>query len=130
MAASNSIGGLLELQSLSDGALKGRIHRHPKSDRLFFMGHVSGEIAAITYRPPERAAIVSLIHVLQGTPFRHVILDCASNPVYDSLSLFALEAADTVLRVVTPDVKGCEFQKAQLGWLCNSDTFHVERQGK
>ena len=130
LAASNSIGGLLELQNLTEGSLKGRIHRHPKSDHLFFMGHVSGEIAAITYRPPERAAIVSLIHILQGTPFRHVILDCASNPVYDSLTLFALEAADTVLRVVTPDIKGCEFQKAQLAWLCNSDAFHTERHVK
>lgn len=130
LTASNSIGGLLELQSPSEASLKGRIHRHPKSNHLFFMGHVSGEVAAITYRPPERAAIVGLIHILQGTPFRHVVLDCASNPVYDSLTLFALEAAGTVVRVVTPDVKGCEFQKAQLGWLSNSDAFHTERHVK
>ncbi|MEM5779760.1 MAG: hypothetical protein AAGU02_01285, partial [Lawsonibacter sp.] len=92
----------------------------------FFMGHVSGE-AAPSYRTPEREAIVSLIHLLQAAPFQHVIIDCVSNPVFDPLTLFALEAADTVVQVITPDVKGYEFQKAQLAWLGNSDIFQTDR---
>lgn len=125
-----SIGSLLEQKTIAESALKDRIHRHPKSDRLFFMGYVSGEAAPISYKPPERGAIASLMHLLQSTPFQHVILDCMANPVYDNFTLFALEAADTVVRVITPDVKGYEFQKAQLAWLDNSDVFHPERHVK
>lgn len=124
----HSLGGLLERANPTEGALKDHIHRHPKSDRLYCMGHVSGEAAAIAYKPPERAAITGLLHLLQASPFQHIILDCSANPVYDTLTLYALEAADTVIRVVTPDVKGYEFQKAQLGWLSNGDAFRVERQ--
>lgn len=127
LTGNQSIGSLLEQKTITESALKDRIHRHPKSDRLFFMGYVSGEAAPIAYKPPDRSAIAALIRLFQGTPFRHVILDCMANPVYDNFTLFALEAADAVVRVITPDVKGYEFQKAQLAWLDSSDVFHPER---
>lgn len=130
LTPNHSIGGLLELTDPTEGSLKDRIHQHPKSDRLFFMGHVSGEAPAISCKPPERGAVTGLVHLLQASPFRHVLLDCASNPAFDTLTLYALEAAAVVLQVLTPNVKGCEFRKAQLSWMGTGDVFHPERHIK
>ena len=124
----NSLGQVLEYQdTFTESILKDKIHRHPKSDHLYFMGLASGEIASITYKAAERSAVINLLHILKDSPFSYVIVDCDSNPIYDSLTLYALETANTVLRTVSPDVKGFEFQKAQLAWLCNSDSFEVEK---
>jgi len=129
--AHNSLGSVLESsENFTEAALKDKIHRHPKSDHLYFMGLISGEIASITYKAPERRAVINLFHVLQDAPFSYVIIDCDANPIYDSLTLYALETANTVLRTVSPDVKGFEFQKAQLTWLGSSDAFRTDRHIK
>lgn len=130
LIGANSLGALLEQPVVSEGTLKDRIHRHPKSEHLFFMGYVSGEVMGITYRPPHREIITSLLQQLQQSPFRHVIIDGDASPIYDPMTLFALEHAQQVVRVVTPDVKGYEWQKAQLSWLRNSELFHAERHIK
>ncbi|MEA4894082.1 MAG: AAA family ATPase [Oscillospiraceae bacterium] len=130
LGALNSLGSLLETPNFIECGLKDKIHRQPKSEHLFFMGLASGEIASITYKAPERGTVISLIRILEESPFKYLIVDCDSNPIYDSLTLYALETADTVLRTVTPDVKGFEFQKAQLAWLGSSDSFRVERHIK
>lgn len=124
-----SMGGVLE-GAATEAALKGRLHKHPKSDRIFFLGHVSGEMPVMNYKVPQRGAIESLFQVLQGSPFQFCIVDCATSPAFDPLTLCALEAAQQVVRVTTPDVKGWEWQKAQIGWLQNNDAFAVERHIK
>ena len=88
------------------------------------MGLVSGETAAFTYGPPTRSAAISLFQLLGQTPYDYVIVDCDSNPLYDQTTLAALEYAQLGLMPLTPDTKGYEFRKAQLGWLGNSDVFH------
>ena len=131
LSAQNSLGSVLESSdNFTESILKDKIHRHPKSDHLYFMGLVSGEIASITYKAPERRAVINLFHILEDSPFSYVIVDCDSNPIYDSLTLYALEVADTVLRTVSPDGKGLEFQKAQLAWLGSSDAFKTDRHIK
>jgi len=125
--AQNSLGSVLECtDGFTEGALKDKIHRHPKNDHLYFMGLVSGEIASITYKAAERSAVINLLHILEDSPYSYVIVDCDSNPIYDSLTLYALEVADVVLRTATPDGKGLEFLKAQLAWLGSSDSFNIE----
>ena len=126
----HSIGGLLEAPTPTEAGLKDRIHRHPKSDHLYFMGHVSGELPPIHYRPPERGTLGGLFQLLRLAPFAHVIVDCSSNPVFDSMTLYALEYADVVVRVLTPDVKGYEFNKAQLAWMGNGESFRADRHLK
>lgn len=126
----NSLGSLLEKESITEANLKGRIHKHPKSEHLYCMGLISGELAGITYKPPLRAAVAGLMQLLQQSPFHYVIVDCDTNPIYDPLTLYALEQGDAVLRTTTPDVKGYECLKAQMAWLGNSDTFHLERHIK
>lgn len=128
--AANSIGSLLEQPAISEAALKDRIHQHPKNDRLFFMGLVSGEVAGITYRPPQRDPIAGLLQQLQQSPFRQVIIDGDANPIFDPLTLWGVEHAHHVIRVVTPDIKGYEWQKAQLSWLRNSELFRAENHIK
>lgn len=129
--ANNSLGAVLESsENFTDSILKDKIINHPKSSHLYFMGLASGEIASITYKAPERRAVINLFHILADSPFSYVIVDCDSNPIYDSLTLYALETADVVMRVVTPDVKGYEFQKAQLAWLGSSDVFKTDRHTK
>lgn len=127
LTGNNSIGPILTATELTETALKDRMIRHPKSSHIFCMGLISGETAAFTYGPPTRSAAISLFQLLGQTPFHYVIVDCDSNPLYDQTTLAALEYAQLGLTVLTPDTKGYEFRKAQLGWLGNSDVFHMER---
>lgn len=125
----NSLGAVFE-QEVKEAALKDKMLPHPQSDRLYFMGLVSGEVAGINYRLPDRAAVQALFNVLQQSPFSYCIIDCG-NPVMEPITLLALELADVVLRTVTPDVRGFEGMKAKLRWLSNSeDTFRTERHMK
>lgn len=127
LTGNNSIGPILTSTDLTEAALKDRMIRHPKSSHIFCMGLVSGETAAFTYGPPTRSAAITLFQLLGQTPFDYVIVDCDSNPLYDQTTLAALEYAQLGLTVLTPDTRGYEFHKAQMGWLGNSDVFHVER---
>lgn len=122
----NSIGPLLEDRELTEASLKNRMNQHPKSKRIFCMGYASGETSALTYAPPTRETVIRLIQLLQQTPFEYCIVDCDSNPVYNAMSLVALEYAQTGLMTLTPDVCGYEYRKAQFSWLGNRDVFHVD----
>jgi MinD-like ATPase involved in chromosome partitioning or flagellar assembly len=127
----NSIGSLLDIpENISESSLKGRLHQHPKHSRLFFAGYVTGEQPGMTYKPVSRKAAITLLQLFHQTPFAYVIVDCDSNPVYDAMTLAAMEKAQTVLRVVTPDVKGYEFQKAQLSWMGGNTALQVDRHIK
>lgn len=127
LTGANSIGGVLEQTTISESVLKDRIHRHPKSEHIYFMGYVSGEVAGMTYRLPQRDTVAGLLRQLQQSPFRYVIIDGDANPVYDPLTLWGLEHSTHVVRVVTPDVKGFEWQKAQLVWLGHNDMFCADK---
>lgn len=123
----NSLGAVFE-QEISEAALKDKMIPHPQSDRLYFMGLASEEVAGITYRIPNQTAIQRLFDILQQSPFSFCVIDCDSTPVLEPVTLWALERADVVLRSVTPDVRGHESMKAQLRWLGNSDdTFRIAR---
>jgi len=123
----SSMGPLFSERELKETSLKNRIQRHPKSSHLFCMGYATGETAALSYTPPARETAIRLIQLLGQAPFEFGIVDCDSAPVYDALSLVALEYAQLGLMVLTPDVRGYEYRKAQLGWLGNSDVFHMDR---
>lgn len=127
LTGNNSIGPILTATELTESVLKDRMIRHPKSNHIFCMGLISGETAAFTYGPPTRSAAISLFQLLGQTPYQYVIVDCDSNPLYDQTTLAALEYAQLGLMALTPDTKGYEFRKAQLGWLGNSDVFHADR---
>lgn len=127
LSPQNSLGTLLEAAEINYDALKGKIHIHPKSDRIGFMGLVSGE-TPITYKTFERDRLTHLLRALDNSPFDHVIFDCLSNPVMDQLTLLALETSNYVYRLITPDIKGAEFIKSQFMWLKNSPNFKLNEQ--
>ncbi len=126
-APQNSLGTLLEAPEINFDALKGKIHIHPKNDRIGFMGLVSGE-TPITYKSFARDTLTHLLRALDNSPFDYVIFDCVANPVIDQLTLLALETSNYVFRLATPDIKGAEFVKSQVMWLKNSPNFKLAEQ--
>ena len=126
LGPNQSVAEMLTKSEVNEGQLKGRIHKHPKSDHIFFAGVASGENATLTYGPPRREALMSLLQVLQTSPFDVVLIDCDSNPVLDATSMIALEWAQFGICTLSPDVKGFEYIKAQMKWLQNSDTFRLD----
>jgi MinD-like ATPase involved in chromosome partitioning or flagellar assembly len=129
LTAKHSLGALLTADKISFDTLKDKIHIHPNSDHIGFMGLVSGE-TPILYKSFERAKIIELLHILHNSEFNYIIFDCISNPVNDQLTLLAMEMSDFTLRIITPDVKGLEFEKSQLMWLQNAANFRVNKQIK
>lgn len=123
----NSAGPLFTMEDISEAALKNRLVRHPRSSRIFCMGLASGEATSMRYGTPVRDSVIALFHLLHQTPFHYVIVDGDSFPLYDQTTLAAMEYANAALAVLTPDVKGYEFWKAQRSWLDNSDIFRIGR---
>jgi len=116
ITSDGSLGELLSHPISGTGALRGYIHIHPSSERIGIMGMASGE-TPIAYRAFKRDMMMSLLRVLNDSPFDYVIFDCQSNPVYDSLTQLALSTSEYPIRMLTPDVRGVEFEKSQKGWL-------------
>ena len=122
----NSVTELLSQTNITEASLKDRMCKHPHSNHIYFMGVGSGQIAALTYGPPKREAVMNLLNVLQQSPYDYIIIDCDSNPVLDVTTMIALEWAKFGICTLTADVKGYEYLKAQMAWLGNSETFRVE----
>lgn len=124
--ANSSVGTLLSQRTIDMIALNSKIHIHPHSDRIGFMGLVSGE-TPLTYSAFEREKMLELLGVFAATDFDYVIFDCLSNTTNDELSFLALEVSDHVVRVFSPDVKGIEFCKSQDNWLRGAGSIDVDK---
>lgn len=121
-----SIGTLLSSKTINEQSLKGRLHPHPESDRIAIMGMCSGE-TPITYKAVERGQMIDLLAVLTRSAFDYVVFDCDSNPVFDQATIIGLETSDHVIRCITPDIKGIEFEKSQCMWMKNGSNFRIEQ---
>jgi len=120
-----SLGELLSKPISGVGALRGYIHIHPSSERIGFMGIASDE-TPITYHSFKRDVMMSLLRVLNDSPFDYVIFDCQSNPVFDAMTQLALSTSEYPIRMLTPDVRGVEFEKSQKGWLRGIPEMRVD----
>lgn len=127
ISAEGSIGRLLSSSFQSYNALKGYIHIHPQSNHIGFMGMTSGE-TPITYKSFARDKMMTLLKVLNDSPFDYIVFACMSNPVYAPLTQLALQTAEYPVRMITPDVRGMEFEKSQTGWMRNAENFRIEEQ--
>ena len=125
----NSLSSLLTLDTINYDSLRSKIHIHPQSDNIGFMGMTSGE-NPITTQVFKREKIIDFLRILDDAPFDFILFDCESNAFYDTLSLLALEISDNVIRVLTPDVKAIEFEKSQSLWMKNSDNFDISKHIK
>lgn len=126
MTSANSLGSLLSAKAIDKAILRGKIHQHPASSHIGVMGYCPGD-TPISYDTPDRNRIRELYALLSELEFDYIIADCESNPVYDIFTMSSLEIADTVLRIITPDVKGIEFERAQTKWLKSSKSFRLEK---
>lgn len=129
LTINHSIGEVLGGKTLTYDSLRSKIHIHPQSDRIGFVGMVSGE-NPLGNKLFEKDKIIQLLRVLDDSPFDYIIFDCDASTFYDTLTLLALEIADHVFRVLTPDVKGFEFEKSALSWMRNSENFAMEKHIK
>mgnify|MGYP000862247894 CR=1 FL=1 len=127
ITSDGSIGELLSRPISGIGALKGYIHLHPASERIGFMGIASGE-SPLSYRAFKREIMTSLLRILNDSPFDYGILCCQSNPVMDTMTQLALSTADYPIRMITPDVRGIEFEKSQKGWLRGIPEMRIDSQ--
>ena len=117
---SNSLGMVLSSNNISESSIKDRIFVHSQNNRLAFMGLVENE-NPISYKAFERDKILSLFTLLSSLNFDYIIVDCASNAAWDALAITSMEMADCGIRLITPDVKGVEFEKSQKAWLKNGE---------
>lgn len=127
ISADGSIGKLLSTPFQNYTALKGYIHIHPNSNHIGFMGIASGE-TPITYKTFTRENMMSLLKILNDSPFDYIIFSCMANPVYAPLTQLALQTADHPVRIITPDVRGIEFEKSQKGWLSGNEEMRIDKQ--
>lgn len=122
-----SLGTLLTRPLHDYQSLKGFIHIHPNNDRFGYMGFASGEMP-LTHKTFTRDHMVSLLRVLNGSPFDYVIFVCQTNPVFDPMSQLALQTSEHCIRLITPDVRGIEFEKAHRNWLSNVNGVNFDAQ--
>lgn len=131
MDSRNSAGSVFSAAEISEAVLKDKILRHPKNPNLFFMGMTSGETVGITCDPPKRAVAQEFLQFLMTcTPFDYVIVDGDSFPMVDQVTMSALELADYSICVLSPDVKGYEFYKAQRVWMANYPSLRIDSMKK
>lgn len=116
LGADNSLGSMLFAPMQNMNALKGHIHIHPKSDRIGIMGIASGE-SPLTYNAFQQKQVLRLLELLDSSSFDYVVFDCEENPTRHPMTLLAIQTSEYVLRIITPDVKGIEFEKSHLAWM-------------
>ncbi|MEG1761144.1 MAG: AAA family ATPase [Hydrogenoanaerobacterium sp.] len=125
--AAYSIGNILMSNNFEFSNIADKLHLHPNNPNLAFMGLTRGENIT-TYNSFERDKILKLIKTL-SLELDYIIIDCMTQPLLDMMSLTALEIADVVIRSITPDNRGIEFQSTQLPLLSDSK-FKTDRHIK
>lgn len=128
--SNNSLSLLLSSDKITYEGLRSKIHIHPDNERLGFIGYASCENPIINNKNVTREQIITLLSVLDNSPFDYVIFDCDSNIIFDTFSLLAVELSDFVFEIITADVKGLEFIKSSLSWMKNSDNFDTDKHIK
>lgn len=116
--AAYSLGSLLMSNNFAFSNVADKLHLHPDNPNLAFMGLTQGENIT-TYNSFERDKILRLIKTL-ALELDYILVDCATQPLLDMMSLTALELADAVVRGITPDNKGIHFLSTQLPLLTDS----------
>lgn len=113
---SRSINSLMREDNLSLEAFSHRLILI--NDYLSILGFVRGE-TAIGSRSNQREDKIMQIIEYASSMTDYVIIDCNTNFLDDIYTIKALELADTVLRVISPDIKGTIFEQSSLSMLSN-----------
>lgn len=103
---------------LTDGitpaAMRQKIRLHPKNENLGFMTLISADKTLQYQGSWDRAAISELYYTLKDRELAdHIIIDCASDLFGDNMTYWALETAEHLLCVLSPDNRGIAFYLSQ-----------------
>lgn len=109
-SSADSIGPLLMTNRYTDAELAERIKLHEKNEYLAFMGLSSFE-NYITYTEFSKESVIRMINKLSNMT-DYLIIDGTSNPLENMVTLTGLEAADVIIRIITPDAKGIGYSRA------------------
>lgn len=112
-SADDSIGRLLS-GYISADSLKGKIQLHPQNSNMGFMSFGSYDNGLIFQESFGGEAFVKLTDIIfQLELCDYLLFDCSCDIFADAGTLFALENAEAVVRVTSPDNRGVSFMSAQ-----------------
>jgi len=122
-----SLGSVLAAAHVTSSLLKKNCIFYKKNKYLSILGMQKGE-NVFTYPPYEQTQATELIEQARELA-TYVIIDCTSVIASDILSAVALMEADTVLRLVSCDLKAISYLSSQLP-LLNDRKWDVDKQLK
>lgn len=125
-SADNSIGKLLS-GSITADSLKGKIQLHPQNNNIGFMSlgsYDNGLIFQESWSAEVFSKLTAVIFQLQLCDY--LLFDCSPDIFADAGMLFALERAQAVVRVMSPDNRGISFAEAQAPVLRGGDFRYDE----
>ena len=122
-----SIGSLLTSLTLTAGDIADKITLYPRDERIGVLAAVREE-NLVTYPEIGKDMVYRLLDAAKKL-CEYIIVDCNSNFMFDMLSLIALERADAVIRLQTPDARGMLYHASQLAVL-DGEIFNTGRHVK
>ncbi len=122
-----SLGSILAAAHITDTLIKQNCITHRKIKYLTLIGMLKGE-NVFTYPPYNAELAKELIECLRDI-VPYVIIDCGSTIATDILSAVSLMEADSVLRLVSCDLKSITYLSSQLP-LLQDNSWNTEKQYK
>ncbi len=111
---------------ITPATLRQKIRLHPKNENLGIMTLVSADNALQYQGSWDRAVISELYYTIRERELAdHILIDCASDLFGDNMTYWALETADRLLCVLSPDNRGVAFHLSQEPVL-RSGSFQTE----
>lgn len=122
-----SLGSILAAAHITDTLIKQNCITHRKIKYLTLIGMLKGE-NVFTYPPYSAELAKDLIERLKNI-VPYIIIDCSSTIATDILSAVSLMEADSVLRLVSCDLKSVSYLSSQLP-LLQDNSWNTEKQYK
>lgn len=122
-----SLGSILAAAHITDTLIKKNCITHRKIKYLTLIGMLKGE-NVFTYPPYNAELAKELIECLKNI-VPYIIIDCSSTIATDILSAVSLMEADSVLRLVSCDLKSVSYLSSQLP-LLQDNSWNTEKQYK
>lgn len=122
--ADNSLGKLLSGYITAD-SLKGKVQLHPRNNNMGFLSLGSFDNGLVFQESWSTEVFAKLV----GLTFQlcdYLLFDCSCDLFSDAGTLFALERAEAVVRVTSPDNRGISFLESQAPVLRGGD-FRYDR---
>ena len=121
-----SLGSVLSAETVTPSLVKQNMAVLKHNDHIAILGMQKGE-NGYTYPAYNEKQAAELLELLKEIA-PNVIIDCSSYFANDILSTLALINADSVLRLMTCELKSVSYYSSQLALLKNSGRWNEEKQ--